>query len=134
MNEDQTIKVFCLLFSILGIFVLAYFSTNYKPRYVEIHEITYSLEGRRISTSGYIQKTYRSKKNPDYLLIVLSDNKSEVFVPLFSNLIKELRSNDVSLDDFYVGRWIEVFGTVSEYKGNLQIIPRKFEDIRFEND
>jgi DNA/RNA endonuclease YhcR with UshA esterase domain len=63
------------------------------------------------------------------ILVTISDNKSQIQVPLFSNFLKSL-SEKLDLNQLKVGRKISVVGTVDEYMGDLQIIPRKPEDIK----
>jgi len=127
--DDRWINVICSLFIVFGILILFYFSRTYKPSYVSIGDITSELEGRKVFTSGVIYRTYTSKKNPDYLLIILKNKTSTISVPLFPNLVKEFRKNGIYFSDFKTGRFLEIVGTVDKYKGYLQVVPKKIEDV-----
>jgi len=119
-----------LISSLLGIFLIYFSSLMLEAQKVRISEINFELEGKKVSTEGRIIKTYRSRKNPNYLLLIISDRNSSIAVPLFSDLINSLRQKGISLSQFSVGKRIFVTGMVSEYRGSLQIIPRKPNDIR----
>jgi DNA/RNA endonuclease YhcR with UshA esterase domain len=41
-----------------------------------------------------------------------------------------LKKNNVTENDFKVNKQISVNGLVGEYKGQLQIVPRKVSDIK----
>lgn len=98
---------------------------------MEISDITLEFEGRKVTTSGFIKRVYFNEEK-NYVSLTLSDGFSFVQVPLFSDLVNAMKKEGISPNYFREGMKITVTGMVSEYKGRIQIIPRKVDDIRFE--
>jgi len=98
---------------------------------MKVSDITLEFEGRRVTTSGVIKSVYVNE-GKNYVSLTLSDNFSYIQVPLFSDLVSAMKKEGISPHYFRKGMKISVTGMVSEYKGRLQIIPRKVSDIRFE--
>jgi DNA/RNA endonuclease YhcR with UshA esterase domain len=107
--------------AIFGICLLFYLAKTSKPNFVPLNEIDSTYIGKTISTSGRIVSVSYNKGN---IFLTIYDKNSSINVPIFSNIAKYL---DVNLKK---GQKIVVSGMVDEYKGKLQIIPRKASDIR----
>jgi DNA/RNA endonuclease YhcR with UshA esterase domain len=127
--ERKNILIFWFLFtSFLGLILIYIAAINLQPINIGINQITSELIGRMVLTSGKIsQKT----PNPSgHLFLVISDDKSSIQVPIFVSLMNDLKKNNVTENDFKVNKQISVNGLVGEYKGQLQIVPRKVSDIK----
>jgi DNA/RNA endonuclease YhcR with UshA esterase domain len=107
--------------TIFGICLLFYLAKTSKPNFVPLSEIDSTYIGKTISTSGRIVSVNYNKGN---IFLKIYDNNSSINVPVFSNIAKYLNFN------LKKGQKIVVSGVVDEYKGTLQIVPRKASDIR----
>jgi len=115
------IVVICSLIAIVGILLLFYLAKVTQPNFISLNEIDSTYIGKTVSTSGRIVAITYSKGN---IFLTIYDKNSSISVPIFSNVAKYL---DVSLRK---GQKIVVSGVVDEYKGRLQIVPRKASDIK----
>lgn len=118
-----------LISSIFGLTLIYFSAISIRPIKIELNEINFDLIGKSVRTSGFIIDSYYSRKGNLFLLISDKNNRTKIQVPLFSNFLKYL---NYSVRDFKIGRKIFVSGTVSEYRGILQIIPRKIKDVMLE--
>ncbi len=116
----KKILIVCSLLAIFGIFLLYFIARFSQAEYVPIEKIDSTYIGKTIRTSGKIVAVTYSKGN---VFLTIYDKKS-LDVPIFSNVAKYLEYN------FKKGQEISVVGIVDEYKGKLQIIPRKASDIK----
>ncbi len=118
-------QIVCVASSILGLLLLYFSALNAKPREVSLNELDESLVGRSVTVRGFIN---RIKFHPDgHIFLTISYNKTKVQVPLFSSF---LSSAKIDVGKIKVGRVVVVSGTVDLYKNQLQIIPRKAEDVK----
>jgi len=113
--------IFSGAIAIFGICLLFHLAKTSKPNFVPLSEIDSTYIGKTISTSGRIVYVNYNKGN---IFLTIYDKNSSISVPIFSNIAKYL---DVNLRK---GQKIVVSGMVDEYKGKLQIIPRKTSDIK----
>jgi DNA/RNA endonuclease YhcR with UshA esterase domain len=107
--------------AIFGICLLFCLAKTSKPNFVPLNEIDSTYIGKTISTSGRIVYVNYNKGN---IFLTIYDKNSSINIPIFSNVAKYLNVN------FKKGQKIVVSGMVDEYKGKLQIIPRKVSDIK----
>jgi DNA/RNA endonuclease YhcR with UshA esterase domain len=126
--QKNFLTLICLLTSVVGLILIYIAAINIEPVEIKINQITTDLIGRSVSTQGIIKE---KKLNPDgHMFLVISDDNSDIQVPIFSSLMKDLKNENLTEDDFEVDKKISVTGLVDEYKGNLQILPRKTSDIK----
>jgi len=95
---------------------------------MNINDVTPELIGRSISTSGKI--VYKNLHPAGHLFLTISDNRTKIQVPLFVGFMNDMEEAGIKEENFKLGSLLSVFGLVDEYKGQLQIIPRKVEDIK----
>ncbi|MDI6798857.1 MAG: OB-fold nucleic acid binding domain-containing protein [Candidatus Aenigmarchaeota archaeon] len=108
----------------LGLILIYLAASNIQPREVRLSEITSELIGRTVTTSGKI--IYKSFHPAGHIFLTVSDGKGKLQVPLFAGFVNKLDD----ADDFKKGIKIEVTGLVEEYRGSLQVVPRKVGDIK----
>ncbi|MGC9059458.1 MAG: exodeoxyribonuclease VII large subunit [Candidatus Aenigmatarchaeota archaeon] len=116
----KKILIICLLIAILGISILYFLAKFSQAEYVPIENLDSTYIGKTVRTSGRIVSVTYSKGN---IFLTIYDKKS-IDVPIFSNVAKYLSYN------FKKGQKISVVGVVDEYKGKLQIVPKKTSDIK----
>ena len=124
-NPITTLSLVCSLIGLMLIYVAA---INIKPKFVELSEVNYEMIGRSVTTTGYI--TYVRRHPSGHVFLTISKGNSKVQVPLFAGFLKSLEKYGIDSKDFKKGKKLEISGLVSEYRGMLQIIPRKPEDVR----
>ncbi|MCD6371811.1 MAG: hypothetical protein J7L39_03790, partial [Candidatus Aenigmarchaeota archaeon] len=100
-----------------------------KPIHLNVSEVTLEFEGRKVTTSGIITNVYINEEK-QFISLTISDGKSYIQVPIFSDLTNALKQRGIEPKMFKEGLRVEVTGAVGQYKGRIQVIPRKVEDIR----
>ncbi len=126
--EEKFILLACFLCSFTGLFLTYFVAKSIEPFEIELSEINYEFIGRTVSTRGKI--VYKKLHPSGHLFLSLEEKGLKIQVPIFSSLMKKIEENGIKEEDFWIGRILEVKGVVDEYQGQLQIIPRKVEDLR----
>jgi len=114
--------------SLIGLILIYFAAINIQPKEMSISEITPELIGRTVTTRGTI--IYKKVHPEGHVFLTLSDNKTKIQVPLFVGYMNSLKERNLTERDFKVGEKLIVSGLVDEYKGSLQIIPRKLSDVK----
>ena len=117
-----------LICSFIGLVLIYFAARNLQPKEMSISEITPELIGRTVTTHGII--VYKKVHPEGHVFLTISDNKTKIQVPLFAGYMKSLEERNLTKRDFKVGEELIVSGLVDEYRGSLQIIPRKLNDVR----
>jgi len=128
--KKNLFTILCFLCSLLGLFLIYFSALKIQPQEVSLSEINFEFLGRTVKTSGKI--VYKNSHPSGHVFLTISDGKKKLQVPLFSSFMEKL-SETINEDELKEGRRITVTGTVSEYKGELQVIPRKVEDIKVDS-
>jgi len=128
-NSLVLIFLFC---SIAGLILIYIAAINLQPKEMDLSDVTSELVGRSVSTSGEI--VYKKLHEAGHLFLTISDDKTKIQVPLFAGFMNTLKEVDLTEDDFEVGTKISVSGLVDEYQGQLQIIPRRKDDVKILSD
>ncbi|MEM7825518.1 MAG: OB-fold nucleic acid binding domain-containing protein [Candidatus Aenigmatarchaeota archaeon] len=122
--------IVCFFCSLLGLTLIYFSALKIQPEEVRISEINFEFLGRTVKTGGRI--VYVNSHPSGHLFLTISDGKKRLQVPLFSSFIERL-SERIEISKLKEGRVITVTGTVSEYRGELQVIPRKLEDLEVDS-
>ena len=128
LKERDPILFLSLVCSLIGLFLIYIATINLQPREIEISDITPELIGRTVTTHGII--VYKKVHPEGHVFLTLSDNKTKIQVPLFAGYMNSLKERNLTEKDFKPGEKLIVSGLVDEYKGSLQIIPRKLSDVK----
>ena len=115
-------------FSIAGLISLFFVAKTSVPQKSSLGEIDSSSVGKTVSITGRI--VFKKVHPAGHIFLTISDGNARIQIPLFSGYLKNLERNGISSYDFKMGTTITVTGLVEEYKGNIQIIPRKVGDIK----
>jgi len=120
--------IFWFIFtSFLGLILIYIAAINLQPVKIEISKISPEIIGRMVLISGKI--TQKTPNPAGHLFLVISDNKSNIQVPIFVSLMNDLKKNNITENDFKINKIITINGLVGEYRGQLQVLPRKASDI-----
>jgi DNA/RNA endonuclease YhcR with UshA esterase domain len=122
------ILLLCLICSLLGLFLIYITAKNTNPTKLKLSEINFELLGRVVTTEGKIIN--KNVHSAGHLFLTIADENSKIQVPIFAGLMNKLNNAGLSANDFAIGKKLLVTGLVSEYKEQLQIVPRKVEDIK----
>lgn len=120
--------ILSLFTSIVGLILIYFASVNIEPQKIEISDITADLEGRRIVTTGYLVE--KREHEDGHLFLTISDSKTKIQVPLFSDYMKSLNEIGITEEDFQLNDKISVKGVIENYKGRLQIMPKSLDDVK----
>ncbi len=125
---NRKLAIISIVFSVIGLSALYFLSLQRGPEKTEVSELGTDSVGKIVSVYGTIVSKQKSKSG--HMFLKISDGEKKTDVTIFSNVMKSFEDDS----EFVKGRTISVKGTVDEYKGNLQIIPRKKSDIKFFGD
>jgi DNA/RNA endonuclease YhcR with UshA esterase domain len=105
---------------LLMMFVLA---SAAEPEKVELAALDEGMLGDTVTVEG----TVKSKRvsGAGHVFLVLTDGIIELDVPIFHDV-----ASKTDLDSTAVKSKLQVTGVVDKYRGELQVVPRKPEDIR----
>lgn len=120
--------ILSLFISIIGLILIYFASINIEPQKIVISDITGDMEGRRIVTTGYLVEKREHKDG--HLFLTISDNKTKIQVPLFSDFMNNLEPIGITEKDFHLNDKISVRGILENYKGQLQIVPKSLDDVK----
>lgn len=105
--QDKYILKIALVFCIVGVFIVLVISQG-VPDYVNISNVSYHSMDQDVRVKGRIA-SFRDL--PSTLLINLKDNTGMITVIAFKKENVTLKEGDI----------IEVYGTVTEYKNQLEL-------------
>lgn len=125
-GEEKKILTISLLLSFVGLSLIYFAAVNVKPKEIDLNEINFELVGRSVTTVGEI--VYKKEHPAGHIFLSLAKENTRVQVPIFAGLRNELEK-EFNLTELKEGRKLRVTGLVGEYRGQLQIIPRKCEDL-----
>jgi len=129
--KKKILLIACVLISLFGLAFIYFSALAVSPSETKISKIDSSLNGKLISTTGKI--SYVRTHPAGHIFLTLTDGDSRIEVPIFSSLMNQLKANGITQYDFKKGKTVRITGIVGEYKGQLQIVPRKASDIQILN-
>ncbi|HLC39546.1 MAG TPA: OB-fold nucleic acid binding domain-containing protein [archaeon] len=130
MQRKNLLLIVSIVSTIVGISLIYFAATRVESAQLAVGEITSEMVGRSVTTTGYVSS--RSAHPDGHIFLTLSDeDKNRISVPLFAGFVAELRKNHFNINSIQKGTYLQISGLVDEYKGQLQIVPRKISDIKF---
>jgi len=117
---------FSFVSSFIGLSMIYIAALNSRSIEMPLSDISSDLIGKTVTTSGYL--IYKRTHPEGHVFLTISDDEITIQVPLFSGFMKSL--DGLTDDDFKIGEQITVTGLLDEYKGDLQVIPRKPSDLQ----
>jgi len=108
--------------AITGILLTFYIVRNSEISEIPIEKIDSSYLGKTVTVSG---KVVSVNSNKGHIFLTLCDKKC-LDAAIFSNIAKFLTQYPKK------GDRLIITGVIDEYKGNLQIVPRKASDVKVE--
>lgn len=128
MEIKNHLAIVCLACSLAGLVLIYIADVNLQPVQLKIGEITFETIGKKVTTTGYI--VYKRTHPEGHIFLTIGYGNDKIEVPLFSGFVSSLKESGLNEDDLQKGKRIVVEGLVEEYEGQLQVVPRRPEDVR----
>ncbi|MBU1120751.1 hypothetical protein KJ660_02635 [Candidatus Micrarchaeota archaeon] len=120
--NDFFISRIALICAVLGLIILFYFSIQSAYTEKGIEEISNELIGSRVSVKGFVGESFFAKET---LFFKLSEGRNSIQVVKFNPSVEDFE--EVKENSF-----VEVKGSVQEYKKNLEIIAEEVKRVGYE--
>ena len=128
---DEKLLRIALITSLIGIVGLIIFTPSIEVKKVDISDITRAMIDEKVCIDGVITDIAESSSKTNYFL-TLGDGESQIPLIIFEKQMAEIQSRNLDIEDFK-GRKVEVTGTVTEYKSNLELILSSGDSLRIIN-
>ncbi|WP_406537260.1 exodeoxyribonuclease VII large subunit [Methanobrevibacter sp.] len=128
---DEKLLRIALITSLIGIVGLIIFTPSIEVKKVDISDITRAMIDEKVCIDGVITDIAESSSKTNYFL-TLGDGESQIPLIIFEKQMAEIQSRNLDIEDFK-GRKVEVTGTVTEYKSNLELILSSGDSLRIMN-
>ena len=128
---DEKLLRIALITSLIGIVGLIIFTPSIEVKKVDISDITRAMIDEKVCIDGVITDIAESSSKTNYFL-TLGDGESQIPLIIFKKQMAEIQSRNLDIEDFK-GRKVEVTGTVTEYKSDLELILSSGDSLRIMN-
>ena len=128
---DEKLLRIALITSLIGIVGLIIFTPSIEVKKVDISDITRAMIDEKVCIDGVITDIAESSSKTNYFL-TLGDGESQIPLIIFEKQMAEIQSRNMDIEDFK-GRKVEVTGTVTEYKSDLELILSSGDSLRIMN-
>ena len=128
---DEKLLRIALITSLIGIVGLIIFTPSIEVKKVDISDITRAMIDEKVCIDGVITDIAESSSKTNYFL-TLGDGESQIPLIIFEKQMAEIQSRNLDIEDFK-GRKVEVTGTVTEYKSDLELILSSGDSLRIIN-
>ena len=120
-----------LITSLIGIIGLIIFTPSIEVKKVDISDITRAMIDEKVCIDGVITDIAESSSKTNYFLTI-NDGESQMQMIVFEKQVAEIQSRNLDIEDFK-NRKVEVIGTITEYKSNLELILSSGDSLRIIN-
>lgn len=128
---DEKLLRIALITALIGIIGLILFTPSIEVKKVDIKDITRSMIDEKISIQGVITDIAQSSSKTNYFLTI-SDGKAKITLIIFEKQVSEITSRNLDIEDFENNK-VEVVGTITEYKNDLELILSSGDSLRIIN-
>ena len=127
ITDDKLLRI-ALITSLIGIIGLIIFTPSVEVKQVDIKDITRAMIDEKVRVEGVITDISESSSKTSYFLTI-NDGESQIQLIIFEKQLAEIESRNLDIDDFE-NRKVEVTGTITEYKSNLELILSSGDSLR----
>lgn len=127
---DEKLLRIALITALIGIIGLILFTPSIEVKKVDIKDITRSMIDEKVSIQGVITDIAQSSSKTNYFLT--SDGKAKITLIIFEKQVSEITSRNLDIEDFENNK-VEVVGTITEYKNDLELILSSGDSLRIIN-
>lgn len=128
---DEKLLRIALITALIGIIGLILFTPSIEVKKVDIKDITRSMIDEKVSIQGVITDIAQSSSKTNYFLTI-SDGKAKITLIIFEKQVSEITSGNLDIEDFENNK-VEVVGTITEYKNDLELILSSGDSLRIIN-
>ena len=128
---DEKLLRIALITSLIGIIGLIIFTPSIEVKKVDISDITRAMIDEKVCIDGVITDIAESSSKTNYFLTI-NDGESQIQLIVFEKQVAEIQSRNLDIEDFR-HRKVEVIGTITEYKSNLELILSSGDSLRMIN-
>ena len=128
---DEKLLRIALVTSLIGIIGLIIFTPSIEVKKVDIKDIARSMIDEKVCVDGMITDVAQSSSKTNYFLTV-NDGESQIQLIIFEKQVSEIKSKNLDIEDFK-NRKVEVTGTITEYKSDLELILTSGDSLRIIN-
>ena len=128
---DEKLLRIALITALIGIIGLILFTPSIEVKKVDIKDITRSMIAEKVSIQGVITDIAQSSSKTNYFLTI-SDGKAKITLIIFEKQVSEITSRNLDIEDFENNK-VEVVGTITEYKNDLELILSSGDSLRIIN-
>lgn len=128
---DEKLLRIALVTSLIGIVGLIIFTPSIEVKKVDITDITRAMIDEKVCIDGVITDISQSSSKTNYFLTV-NDGESQITLIIFEKQVAEIQTRNLDIENFK-DRKVEVTGTVTEYKSNLELILSSGDSLRIIN-
>lgn len=130
ITDDKLLRI-ALITSLIGIIGLIIFTPSVEVKEVDIKDITRSMIDEKVRLDGVITDMAESSSKTSYFLTI-NDGEGQIQLIIFEKQLAEIQSRNLDIEDFK-NRKVEVTGTITEYKSNLEMILSSGDSLRIIN-
>ncbi len=130
ITDDKLLRI-ALITSLIGIIGLIIFTPSIEVKEVEIKDITRAMIDEKVRVDGVITDIATSSSKTSYFLTV-NDGEAQIQLIIFEKQLAEIESRNLDIDDFK-NRKVQVTGTITEYKSDLELILSSGDSLRIIN-
>lgn len=130
ITDDKLLRI-ALITSLIGIIGLIIFTPSVEVKEVDIKDITRSMIDEKVRVDGVITDMAQSSSKSSYFLTI-NDGEGQIQLIIFEKQLAEIQSRNLDIEDFK-NRKVEVTGTITEYKSNLELILSSGDSLRIIN-
>ena len=127
ITDEKLIRI-ALITALIGIIGLIIFTPSIEVKKVSINDITRSMIDEKVSIQGVITDIVQSSSKTNYFLTI-SDGESQITLIVFEKQVAEISSRNLNIEDFK-NKKVEVVGTITEYKSDLELILSSGDSLR----
>lgn len=128
---DEKLLRIALITSLIGIIGLIIFTPSIEVKKINISDITRAMIDEKVCIDGVITDIAQSSSKTNYFLTI-SDGDNRIALIVFEKQVAEIQSRNMDITDFK-DRKVEVVGTVTEYKSDLELILSSGDSLRIIN-
>lgn len=127
ITDDKLLRI-ALITSLIGIIGLIIFTPTIEVKKIDIKDITRAMIDEKVRVTGVITDVSQSSSKTSYFLTV-NDGEAQIQLIIFEKQVAEMQSNNFEIEDFK-NRKVEVTGTITEYKSDLEMILSSGDSMR----
>ena len=130
ITDDKLLKI-ALVTALIGIIGLIIFTPTVEVKKVDIKDVTRAMIDEKVCIDGVITDIAESSSKTNYFLTI-NDGEGQITLIIFEKQVAEIQTRNLEIENFK-NRKVEVTGTITEYKSNLEMILSSGDSLRIIN-